>query len=122
MAAALLALGLLAVIGSFTGTLKLMARSQEMTESAEVAREFLERTKGMGFGLVPPGANFDGQVPTAQTAQGFPPAPYPTTTRNGRTYTLAVRTHLKQAGLVSVQVEVRWQPNHRTSMETYLHP
>lgn len=109
------------MIGAFTGTLKLMARSQELAESAEVAREFIERTKAIGYNLVPQGVTFDGRVPTAPVA-GFPPAPYPQTTRNGRAYTLVVRTNLKQLNLVSMQVEVHWEPDHQTVLETYLHP
>lgn len=118
LALLLLSVGVLALIGVFTGGLNLMSRSEEITSATQVGRNVMEQIKQMDPALIPDNADFDGTV--AANASGFPPAPYPNIERQGRNFDLRVQTERKGPHSVSVLVTVSWQDGGPLKFETYI--
>jgi hypothetical protein len=120
IATGILASAMLSLLAVFTAGIKLMAQTRDASAATQVGHEAIERIRE---GAVPFASTvYDGSVPTP-TVAGFPPAPYPTTTVGGQTYTLIVRTQTLPGStdLVAVDVEVVWQGTHRTHVRTYLY-
>ena len=117
----ILTVAILSLVALFTSGLKLKTKMSQVTFATELARETLERTKSLGFSALPAGTNvFDGSVPTAPLASGFPPSPYPSTTLEGRQYFVTVRVEdiPGRARLRSVLVEVSWGENSTVKLST----
>jgi len=123
MALGILGIAILAIVSGFIGAIEMNARSIEMAVASQVGRDFLERAHELGYENVPEGNfTFDGALNAPQTAEGFPPAPYPKVEANGRTHTLLVNVTTKGATLKVVVVEVSCGKHGRAVFETYLYP
>ena len=118
LALGLLSVGLLALIGVLTGGLHLMSKSEEITSATQVARSVIERIKDMEPAAVPENGTFGGS--NLANSSGFPPAPFPTTQSNGRTYDLTVTTTRVGPHTVSLEVTVTWEDGGKLTCETYL--
>ena len=114
----LLAIAVLALLLLFGRGLKLNSQAEELTRAAEVGRELLEelRVRG-GYAKVVPGATFDGRAGDAQI-DGFPPEPYPTVEIENRTYQIVVKTAQETPRVRAVLVEVWWDNDSKTTLET----
>lgn len=119
-AMSILAVAALAIAQVFISGLGLMTQSRDMQAAAEVGRQLLEQVRVSG--TIPPNATFDGSVPDPQV-NGFPPAPYPVGTVDGKPYTLVVTTQPVPGSpdVKAVGVEVRWGDNHRARLQTYFY-
>lgn len=123
MAFGIVAMAILALVTGFIGALEMNARSVETAVASQVGRDFLERVNEAGYDNVPDGTFvFSGAANDPQTAEGFPPAPYPRVEANGQVHTLTVRVSTKGATLKVVVVEVACGKHGKTSFETYLYP
>ena len=123
MALGIVAIAILALVTGFIGAIEMNARSVEMAVASQVGRDFLERVNEFGFENVPEGTFvFTGATGDPQTAEGFPPAPYPRVEANGQVHTLTVRVSTKGATLKVIVVEVTCGKRGRASFETYLYP
>lgn len=121
-ALACLTVAALALVTLFGSGLKLLRQSSDLTRATEVARSVMENIKLGGYNATPRQSSYDGRIPDATDAGGFPPAPYPSIEVDGRTYTIVVRTLPKSASLKAVQVEVWWDRNSHVEVETALAP
>lgn len=123
MAFGILAIAILAIVSGFLGAIELNARSVDTAVASQVGREFLERVHELGYDIVPEGNfTFVGANNDPQTADGFPPAPYPKVQANGKDHFLQVRVSTKGATLKVVVVEVTSGKHGRATFETYLYP
>jgi Tfp pilus assembly protein PilV len=121
IAIVILTIAILSLVALFASGLRLKTRLTQVTVATEIARETIERAKSLGFAALPAGnVVFDGSAPTAPLASGFPPAPYPTSTVEGRIYTVHVtvaelpgRSRLK-----SVLVVVSWGDSSNVKLAT----
>ncbi|MCA9796970.1 MAG: hypothetical protein KC910_34405, partial [Candidatus Eremiobacteraeota bacterium] len=65
---------------------------------------------------------FDGSIPTLPDATtGFPPGPYPGTSRDGEQFVLKVSCADYTATSRSVEVEVSWRDGRRVRFKTLVH-
>lgn len=123
MALGIVAMAILALVTGFIGAIEMNARSVETAVASQVGRDFLERVNELGYASVPDGTFvFNGAANDPQTAEGFPPAPYPRVEANGQAHTLTVRVSTKGATLKVVVVEVTCGKRGRATFETYLYP
>lgn len=123
MAFGIVAVAILAIVSGFLGAIELNARSVDMAVASQVGRDFLERMNELGYDSVPEGNfTFNGANGDPQTAEGFPPAPYPKVEANGKEHSLQVRVSTKGATLKVVVVEVTSGKHGRATFETYLYP
>lgn len=123
MALGIVAIAILALVSGFIGAIEMNARSVDTAVASQVGRDFLERVNELGYANVPDGSFvFDGAANDPQTAQGFPPAPYPRVVANGQAHILSVRVSTKGATLKVVVVEVTAGKRGRATFETYLYP
>ena len=101
---------LILLVGVFLGGLSLMERSEVHTAASSIGREVMETLEDEGgFSAVPDGTfSFDGSVPDPKLG-GFPPDPYPLTTRDGREYTVKVEVQSLTDELRAVLVTVSWE-------------
>lgn len=119
IALALASFGLLTMIGVYISGVHLMARGEEITASTDIGRQFLDTVKTGGFATLPPGAVvFDGRANDPQTADGFPPAPYPGVGPR----MLVVRCEELDSRLKSVTVSVYYDAESKVDLQTYLRP
>lgn len=123
MAFGIVAVAILAIVSGFMGAIELNAQSVDMAVASQVGRDFLERVHELGYDSVPEGTFvFDGSRNDPPNADGFPPAPYPKVTANGKDHFLQVRVGTKGATLKVVVVEVVNSRHGRAVFETYLYP
>lgn len=123
MALGILGTAILAIVAGFIGALELNARSVELAVATQVGRDFMEELNEQGYDRVPEGNFlFNGANNDPQTAQGFPPSPYPKVVANGVEHTLRVKVDTKGATLKVVVVEVTWGKRGKVILETYLYP
>jgi type II secretory pathway pseudopilin PulG len=121
LAIGLLAVAILSLVALFSSGMRLKTRLSQVTVASELARTTLERTKSMGFSALPPvGSVFDGQIYTPQTAQGFPPSPYPSQIIDSREYIVTVRVEevVGRPRLRTVIVEVSWADRSQVTLST----
>lgn len=112
----------LAIIGVMISGLELAGKSRQMTQATELAREVLEACREMDYDTIPAGPQvYNGKVPDPPDASGFPPAPYPSTSVDGREYTIQVSVAPRGTSLKVVTVEVFWGERSKISLETFLH-
>ena len=115
VALAVTSVALLAMIGVFTGGLRLLSQSEAVTRATELGRAELEAIKDLGWAALPAtDASFDGRVPDPQVA-GWPPAPYTTTSTP-----MMVQVEEIEPGLKSVTVRVYYSANTPVTLETYV--
>lgn len=123
MAAGILVVVLLLMIGVFIGGLQLMERSEVHTAASSIGREVLETIEDDGgFAALPLSAmTFDGAVPDAKV-DGFPPDPYPKAQRDGRDYVIKVQMRKigTQGRSMAVLVTVDWDGG-RIQLERVFH-
>lgn len=119
IAVALVAFGMLTMIGVYISGLNLMARGEDIIAATNVGRNFLDTVKATGFASLPAGtAVFDGRVPDPAGPGGFPPAPYPVSGKNK----LVIRCEEIDARLKSVTVSVYYDDQSKVDLQTYLRP
>lgn len=120
IAASLLTVAFLAVIGLFSQNLKLQSRSAEMTECAEIARNILEQMKA-NEGLIPsPTVTFDKNSAQLAGPPPFPPNPFPFVQGEHGLYEVTI--NIEEATpvyLKSVEVIVSWEGGRGVSLQTY---
>ena len=113
----LLALGLVVLAGA---ALKMNRVGQERVLATELGTELLERIRIEGYLSIPhESSSFDGRVPDP-TDDGFPPAPYPTSSK-APGQSLMVETEQVSPNLRRVKVTV-FGPDTVTRLESYVHP
>ena len=96
MALGIVAIAILAMVTGFIGAIEMNARAVDTAVASQVGRDFLERVNEFGYENVPEGTFlFSGASNDPQTAEGFPPAPYPRVQANGQEHTLTVRVSTK---------------------------
>lgn len=121
LAVALLASGVLLLCQVLISALKLSGQSRDSAIAAQGAQQILEQIRA---GVQPPStaASFDGANNDPQTADGFPPKPYPGQQFDGRSYTYLVRSQpiAAKPGLYDVSVTVTWTGGHRAQLETHV--
>lgn len=123
----MLALGLLSVVtlalmAVFTSGNRMMAQSTSLTMATDVCREFLERTRCEGYNRTLVGV-YDGRVgDPSDITTGFPHAPYPASTRNGKDYHLFVEVTQVGPETRLIKLRVYWEDGrHHTGMATMVH-
>lgn len=122
IAFALVAVAFIGLASMFVAGMRLQQRSQEVSVASEVGREFLEECREIDFATIPTSPQqFDGNLPTP-LLNGFPPAPYPTTTVGAQTCRLVVEVTPLAARLRVVKVEVQYGDTGHIRMETMIHP
>ena len=113
----LLALSLVVLAGA---ALRMNSAGQERVLATELATELLERIRIEGYLSVPhETSKFDGRVPDI-TDDGFPPAPYPTSSKAPGHFVM-VESEQASPNLRRVKVTV-FAPNSITRLESYVHP
>ncbi|MCA9796857.1 MAG: prepilin-type N-terminal cleavage/methylation domain-containing protein [Candidatus Eremiobacteraeota bacterium] len=125
LALALVAVAILGIVGAFIAGVRMMGRSNELTQATEEGRQVLERIKlnvaAGGLDYLPTGTYlFDGATPDPPQGAAplvFPPDPYP---GDGR-YVIRVSGRELTTDLREVSVEVRWGETGRTLLVTRMH-
>lgn len=121
LAAFLILVALLAVVGVFTTALSLQEQSVEVTQATEAAREVLERTRDLDFDELPIDTQmFDGKQGDS-AFNGFPPEPYPSFKRGGRQYWVQVQSRTPHPDAIAIQVSVYWDDTSHVSIDTAFH-
>ena len=121
LAIGVLAVAILGLATVFISGLKLVEASANLTSATNVGREFLETVKEHGYSGTRAGT-FDGRTPTPPDARsGFPPAPYPKTTVDQHEYTLVVRCRDYSPTIRTIEVDVYWDRDSKTSFSTMVH-
>lgn len=118
LALALAALAALSLMVVLIGGLRLLERSQEVSEATAVGRELMERIKAQDYAYRPVNVTFDGRVPNPPVS-GFPPAPYPSV-RQKFVYTTRVQVQTLDAYSNRVSVEVFWENGRSLTLETVM--
>ena len=120
IAASLLTVAFLAVVGLFSQNLKLQSRSAEMTECAEIGRRILEQLKA-NEGIIPsPTVTFDKNSVQIPGPPPFPPDPFPFVQGEHGLYEITI--NIEEATplyLKSVEVVVSWEGGHGVSLQTF---
>jgi hypothetical protein len=117
----LLAIALLAVIGLFTGAIRLQSQSQERGEATNLARRLMERIRSEP-NVVPaaPATWIGGEMaftPFDLGPPSFPPAPYPFE----RGYSLDVfLENSARPGMKLVRVVVRWDGGRKLAFQSLI--
>ena len=114
-ALAFAAVAILTLLAVLIGGLRLLARSQELSEANSVARELMERIKARNYAHPLTTEVFDGRTGAAPV-DGFPPAPYPG--RQGK-YLYQTRVQVRQLDALryDVLVQVFWGRARSLEME-----
>jgi hypothetical protein len=120
LAIALLALVVVGLLVVLSGGLGLLNQANQMGVARGLATAELEAVVAGGWAYHPDGTSFDGA--TTPSTGGYPPAPYPTQTEQGQTYTLKVDVQLVNPTLRSIRVQVGWGKNHSLDLETLVNP
>lgn len=115
MAMAFTSLALLTMIGIFSGGMKQVGQSQQVTQSTEAARQMLESAKAMGYDALPTGSVFDARNGDAPVS-GFPPPPYPAASG----CKLKVQVEQVESNLRSISVQAFYAQDRGVILETYL--
>jgi hypothetical protein len=118
----ILCLGLFAVVvvvlfSVIGGGISMQRKAEVVELASSVARQQIEGIKSEP-GKVVEGV-FDGRTPTAPTAQGFPPEPYPKVQR-GRDFWTLVEVSASDDRLWYLRVRVFSDDGELTAMETLL--
>ena len=121
MAVGLLAMVLVLLVGVFLGGLQLMQRSEVHTAASSIGREVMETIEDEGgFACLPlHPTSFNGANPDARL-DGFPPEPYPVTSRAGREFVVRVETQTLSSRMAAVLVTVSWDGG-RIQLEKVFH-
>lgn len=85
-----------------TRSLVSMTRSEQVEQATSIARREIERIKERQFPLRE--GLYDGRIPHARN-DGFPPAPYPRTSR-GKDYYVVVESKALDERLIHVKVSI----------------
>jgi hypothetical protein len=119
IALALTAITVLSLVTLMIGGLRLLEKSQETAEATGVGRELMEAIKARKYARLPANASFDGRVPDAAQADGFPPAPYPAVQRT-HLYRTRVQVQPLSPQLRLITVQVFWKTQSTLQLTTIL--
>ena len=114
---AIATLSLVAVLGS---GLKQIRQAEQVTTATQIARSFLEQTKSVGLAAELEASEYDGRLNDPVHPTGFPGAPYPRVSKQGREYALRVLLRDRADGTRGIIVQVWWGETHKVSLETQL--
>lgn len=116
-----LAIAILGIASTFISGLKLAQASSNLTAATNVARDVLETVRKRGYAATAVGV-FDGRVPDpVHAASGFPPAPYPNTTVDNHLYTVVMRCRDASPTIRSVEIDVYWDHDSKTTFGIMVH-
>jgi len=122
LAVGLLSFAVLTMIGLYASSFKLLANGRDLTAATDVARAELTALQEVKFSDLPDTAlTYDGRVAGA-VPQAFPPAPWPTTTVNGRKFSLVVAVRPRTPTLKELTVRVHWGPSGSVTLQTLVSP
>lgn len=110
----LISLGVLALMGVLTISLRTSTQSRQSTQSAQLAQELFEGIRKKGH--CPTGTvTYTGQA----ALDDFPPRPYPSRTVEGTEYSLQVSSQpvSGKPSLYSVKVRVLWSGKYERQYE-----
>lgn len=119
IALALTAISVLSLLTVLLGGMRLLESSQEVAEATGVGRELMEAIKARKYGSLPRNAAFDGAVPDAPLATGFPPSPYPSKQLK-YLYKTKVEVRALDDRLNVVTVQVSWNRQSSLQMVTVI--
>jgi Tfp pilus assembly protein PilV len=119
IALALTAISVLSLVTVLLGGMRLLETSQEVAEATGVGRELMEAIKARKYTSMPRNASFDGAVPDAPMAGGFPPAPYPAKQLK-YLYKTKVEVRALDDRLNVVTVHVSWNRQSSLQMATVI--
>jgi hypothetical protein len=116
-----LTVAIMGLASVFLSGLKMVDASTSLTGATNVGRELLETVKQRGYSSTAVGT-FDGRLATPpDLATGFPMAPYPKTTVDDHEYALVVRCSDFSPTIRSIEVDVYWDRDSKTTFSTMVH-